>query len=312
MKLSVVTTMYHSAPHLQEFYACMAKTVEIITSDYEIVFVNDGSPDDSLNTALSIREKDNKVKIIDLSRNFEHHKAMMTGLSFSKGDLVFLIDCDLEEEPEWLGLFYKQFLNEENCDVIYGQQKKRKGSLYEQMTGAIFYIFFNSLSNFKIPHNLTTARLMTRRYVDSLLKFTERELFLAGVWQITGYRQVPMKVVKLSRGKSTYTFSRKTEILINSVVNFSDRPLRFIFYSGLVITLFAFLYIIYIVIARFFLGQGIEGWTSLIASVWLLGGIIISFLGIIGIYISNIYVETKNRPYTIVRAVYGIEQDAVK
>jgi putative glycosyltransferase len=303
MKLSIVTTMYCSTPYLEEFYKRSKNIAAKVTNDYEMIFVNDGSPDDSLEKAVSFYEIDSKVKVLDLSRNFGHHKAMMTGLAHAKGEWIFLIDCDLEEEPELLTVFYDKCA-ELNCDVVYGVQKNRKGNLFEQFTGAIYYWLLRKLSGIDFPKNIVTARLMTRRYVKSLLRHRERELNIASLWHITGYQQAPIYITKHSKGKTTYDFFKKLNILINSIVSFSDRPLIIIFYTGLIISLISAYFIIDMVIRKLMFNVVLAGWTSLIVSIWFVGGLIICFLGIIGIYISKIFIETKQRPYSIVRHVY--------
>jgi putative glycosyltransferase len=303
MKLSIVTTMYHSASHLLEFYDRMKKEADAITPDHEIIFVNDGSPDSSLDVALSIGRKDDKVCVVDLSRNFGHHKAIMTGLSYAGGEKVFLIDCDLEEEPELLGLFYKK-LADEGCDVVYGVQKGRKGGLFERLSGELFYSVLNYLSNEEFPRNAVTARLMSGRYVKSLLEHGEREIFIDGLWQLTGYRQMPVPVVKHSKSETTYSLRKKLALFINAITSFSDRPLIYIFYTGSAISLIAALYIVLLLVRKVLFGITVGGWTSLIVSVWFLGGLTIFFLGVIGIYLSKVFIETKKRPYTVVRGVY--------
>jgi len=301
-----VTTMYHSAPYLEEFYERVTKAAEKITRNFEIIFVNDGSPDNSLEIAVALHEKDSRVVVVDLSRNFGHHRAMMTGLSYARGERVFLIDCDLEEEPELLEAFWQK-LDEEACDVVYGVQESRKGGPFERVTGEIFYRVFNRLSGIRMPHNIVTARLMSARYVKSLLLYKERELFLAGIWHLTGYRQEPIVIKKHSREETTYSLRKKVALAINAVVSFSDKPLIYIFYSGLCISSISILYILYLVLRKIVYGITISGWTSLIVSVWFLGGLTIFFLGVIGIYVSRIFVETKQRPYSIIRVVYGRE-----
>lgn len=309
MDLSIVTTMYYSEEYINEFYNRIKIEAEKITKNYEIIFVNDGSPDNSLDVAVSIQAKDKKVKVVDLSRNFGHHKAMMTGLRIAKGERIFLIDCDLEENPKLLGVFNEKFSNEKNIDVVYGVQGKRKGKFIEKITGELFYKIINKLSGIDMPKNIITARLLSKRYTKSLLEFEEQEIFLAGIWYITGYKQVPVIVDKKSRNKSTYNFSRKISIAINAITSFSNKPLFWIFNFGLAITCIALISIIYLFYKKFYLGINIEGWTSLIISIWFLGGIIIFFIGIIGVYISRIFIETKNRPYTIIRKVYGDDKD---
>jgi len=309
MKLSIVTTMYNSAPFLEEFYERVSRAAGKITEDFEIIFVNDGSPDNSLDIAVALHEKDSRVTIVDLSRNFGHHRAMMTGLEYASGEKVFLIDCDLEEEPELLDTFYEK-LNKEGCDVVYGVQESRKGGAFERISGNIFYTVFNRLSGIRMPHNLVTARLMSGRYVKSLLLYKERELFLAGLWHITGYQQEPIFIKKLSREGTNYSLRKKIALAINAITSFSDKPLIFIFYTGIIISSISALYILYLFSRKMFSGINVGGWTSLIVSVWFLGGLTIFFIGVIGIYLSRIFVETKQRPYTIIRAVYGRDTGA--
>ena len=164
MFLSVVTTLYYSAPHLEEFHARVSRAAAALCPEYEILFVNDGSPDTSLDVALGLFRRDPHVRIVDLSRNFGHHKAMMTGLEHARGDLIFLIDSDLEEAPELLEAFLGT-MRETSADVVYGVQQTRRGGPTERFTGWLFFKLFNLLSDSPIPPNVLTVRLMTRRYV---------------------------------------------------------------------------------------------------------------------------------------------------
>jgi putative glycosyltransferase len=309
MKLSIVATLYQSAPSINEFYKRARATArQLVGDDFEIVLVNDGSPDNSLEQAIKLTEQDSHVVVIDLSRNFGHHKAMMTGLAHSKGELVFLIDSDLEEEPEWLLIFDEQ-LKRERCDVVYGVQESRKGNWFERWSGQWFYRFFKALTGLALPKNVVTARLMARRYVDALLGHQEREVFMAGLWHITGFDQCSKIVKKHSISETTYTFRRKMYVLVNAVTSFSNTPLVSIFYIGISILIFALAYIAYLIMHWLFLAKPMNGWTSVIASIWLLGGMVISFIGVVGIYLSKIFSETKQRPYTIVRHIYAQRQD---
>lgn len=311
MKLSIVATLYQSAPYLNEFYErTSAAAKQLVGDDFEIVLVNDGSPDNSLDLAVKLTEQYSNVVVVDLSRNFGHHKAMMTGLAYAKGERVYLIDSDLEEEPEWLSHFGRQMDNE-HCDVVYGVQERRKGSWFERWSGHWYYCFFKALTGLSLAENVVTARLMTRRYVDALLRHEEREVFMAGLWHITGFDQRPHAIKKHSTSKTTYTFRRKMSLLVNSVTSFSNAPLVSIFYIGVSISLFALTYIAYLVTHWFFFAKPLSGWTSVMASIWLLGGLIISFIGVVGIYLSKIFSETKKRPYTIVRHIYAQQQNRV-
>ena len=194
-ELSIVTTLYGSAAHLERFYQRMSAAASRITSDYELILVDDGSPDRSLDIAISFCARDARVRVVELSRNFGHHRAMMTGLARARGELVFLIDCDLEEQPEWLETFHTQ-LQTSGADVVYGVQDARRGSWFERISGQLFYKIFNLLSDYPVPSNVSTARLMRRPYVRSLVAHRDRELFIAGLWAATGYRQVAVPVTK--------------------------------------------------------------------------------------------------------------------
>lgn len=304
MKLSIVATLYQSAPHIQEFYRRISDAARKLTEQYEIVLVNDGSPDNSLDIAVSLSKQDDRLIVVDLSRNFGHHKAMMTGLAQTRGDYVFLLDSDLEEEPEWLPAFFEQ-MREDACDVVYGVQISRKGGFIERWSGQWFYKLFHLLTGLELPENMVTARLMTRRYVDALLRFEEREVFLAGLWHITGFVQRPHLVKKHHSSKTSYTFRKKMALVVNSVTSFSNAPLVSIFYIGVGISLVASLWIAYLLFNLMFLTKPQSGWTSVMASIWLIGGMIISFIGVVGIYLSKVFSETKHRPYTIIRRIYG-------
>jgi len=302
MELSIVTTMYYSGLYLEEFYSRICATADKITSDYEIVFVNDGSPDSSLDIALALYAKDSRLRVIKLSRNFGHHKAIMTGLNFAKGELIFLIDCDLEEDPELLEEFHTEYKSS-GADVVYGVQSERKGGFFEQISGNLFYWLFSLLSSFPLPKNLLTVRLMSRRYLEALLKHKERETMLAGLFVITGFKQVPFFVEKYATSRSTYTFRKKVALFVNGIISFSDRPLIYIFYMGCGISFLSSIAALYLMVRRLFFGVLLIGWPSLIVSLWLLGGLTLLCLGIIGIYLSKIFIETKQRPSTIIEGI---------
>jgi putative glycosyltransferase len=303
MKLSIVTTLYQSAPTLDQFYRRARAAAETLTNDFEIVMVDDGSPDHSLALAKEIAAQDHRVRVVELSRNFGHHKALMTGLDHARGELCFLIDSDLEEDPELLSVFFDK-LEQSGADVIYGYQEVRKGGLGEKLTGYFAYWLFKLLIAFPVPRNHITVRLMRRDYVDSLLMHKERQTVIGGLWIITGYRQIGVPVAKLSKGASTYTLLRRWRMLIDSVTSFSEVPLVGIFYLGIIICLMSGVIGVTLLVRKLFLGQVLAGWTSVMISVWFLGGLLILCVGVVGIYISKIFIETKNRPYSIVRKVH--------
>lgn len=304
MKLSVVTTLYKSERTVGEFVRRASAAAAAITDSYEIVMVDDGSPDGSLALAVALAESDPHLKVVELSRNFGHHKALMTGLQHASGDYCFLIDSDLEEAPELLGEFWKT-LHDHDMDVVFGFQDQRNGSLFKRVTGALAYRLFDWLLSVRIPTNHLTLRLMRRTYVESLLLHRETQMIIGGLWVITGYRQFGVSVPKRIKEGTTYPFIRLWNIFLDSVTNFSATPLVAIFYIGLLISSGSALFGLSLLLRWAWGGVGIAGWVSVMLSVWFLGGLAILFIGVIGLYLSKIFIETKNRPYTIVRAIHG-------
>ncbi len=312
MKLSIVTTLYNSAPYIKEFYDRIKNETNNINLNYEIIFVNDGSPDNSLEIAKNIQIQDNKVSIIDLSRNFGHHRAMITGLSYTSGDYIFLIDCDLEEEPELLSKFLDQIQKDSDLDVIYGVQKTRKGGFNEKWTGALFYKTLNFLSDIKITENVILARIMSRRYLNNLLKHTERELSFFGIAAMTGFKQETIIVNKKNKGSTTYSLKKKINLAINYITSLTSKPLVYIFYLGLSVTALSLVYLVYSVCEKLLFGIDVQGWISIMISIWFFGGLIIFCLGIIGMYLSKIFLEVKKRPYSIVKSIYSNDIHNIK
>lgn len=310
MRLSIVATLFRSAPYLAEFHRRASEAArQVADDDYEIVLVNDGSPDDSLERAIGLADADPHVVVVDLSRNFGHHKAMMTGLEQARGDRIFLIDSDLEEEPEWL-VGFAQAMDAEKVDVVYGRQQERKGGWFERWSGELYYTVFNWLVDLEHPRNIVTARLMTRRYVAALLRYRERELVISCLWVSTGFKQAERIVAKRAKEGSTYNLARKISHAVNAVTSFSEVPLRLIFYVGMTIFSLSLVYALNLVVKRLFYAEMVDGWTSVMVSIWVLGGLVISFVGIIGIYLSKVFSETKQRPYTIVREIHGQSRTA--
>ena len=303
MRLSVVTTLFRSAGTVEEFHRRAAAAAGNLTDDYEIVMVVDGSPDDSLERALSLQARDPHVVVVDLSRNFGHHPAMMAGLTHAAGDLVFLIDSDLEESPEWLADF-DRVRQDRGADVVYGVQGARKGGFLERVTGWLFFSTINLLLDHPLPRNLLTARLMTRRYVRALLRHRERQIVIAGLWVITGFDQVAVTVAKVARRHSAYTLRQRLAVMLRAVTSFSARPLIYVVVMGLTISVVALGVSAYFLILRLLWGRFLEGWLSVFLSIWLLGGLIIFSVGMVGVYVSHLFVETKRRPMYLVRAVH--------
>jgi putative glycosyltransferase len=270
------------------------------------VLVDDGSPDESLDLALEIQRGDPRVIVVELSRNFGHHRAMMTGLAQATGDFVFLIDSDLEEPPEILGDFHAT-MAQGGWDVVYGVQAARRGGLGERVSGAIFYAMISALSDSKLPRNLVTARLMRRPYVDALVAHQDRSFQISELWLATGFRQTAVEVRKLALSPTTYSFGRRLEMAVQQVTTTSTRLLHVIFHFGLVVFALSLATMGFYFFRWLVHGIGVEGWLSVILSVWFFGGTVVMILGVLGLYVANIMQETKRRPYTVIRAVHRAE-----
>ncbi len=308
MKLSIVTTLYKSAAHIEEFHRrASAVAQEYAGDDYEIIMVDDGSPDNSLEIAIRLTENDSHLKVIELSRNFGHHKAIMTGIMHAQGEEVFLIDVDLEEEPEWLIPFAEE-KKRQGADVVYGVQKRRKGGWFERWSGGLYYKIFNALCNIDHPVNPITVRLMTKKYVENLLLHLEQNIVFTCLCVITGFKQSAFVVTKKSSSQTTYSLSKKIALAFNTITSFSDSFLRLIFLAGLSISIFSFIFLLYMLYQKMVIDSVLDGWTSVMISVWFLSGVILLAIGIIGVYLSKIFVETKNRPYSIIRTTYTMRR----
>jgi putative glycosyltransferase len=307
MEISVVTTLYNSAPYIGEFVERIRTELKKLTNNYEIILVDDGSRDDSLRSALTLLPTEPRLKIIELSRNFGHHKAIMTGLEYASGDLVFLIDVDLEEPPELLGAFFP-ILRDEACDVVFGLQKTRKGGLIERVGGHLAWKLVNLFLPVKIPYSHSTVRLMTRDYVNALIRHKEHKTSIGGLWVMTGFKQKGINFEKGSRGQTTYSMGRRLVALLDSITSFSELPLFIIFYVGCAVIFISVVMGVFQIIRRLN-GHLLEGWVSTIVSISFFGGLAVFSIGVVGLYVSRIFIETKGRPYTLIRKIHGRNND---
>jgi putative glycosyltransferase len=229
----------------------------------------------------------------------------MTGIAHSRGEFIFLIDCDLEEEPEIIKKFWDELESSRDVDVVYGLQRKRQGKLPGKILGYLFYKIFNFFSEYKLPENLVMTRLMRRRYVDNLIKHKETDLMIAGLFVLTGFKQKGIHISKKHKGKSTYNLKRKIDIIVNAITSFSSKPLVYIFYIGMIILLISVVMIANLIAKKIFFGIPIQGWASLIVSIWFFGGLVVFCIGTVGIYLSKVFNQVKGRPYTIVKRIYS-------
>jgi putative glycosyltransferase len=304
VKLSVVTTLYNTSDFLSEFLSKVSSLQsEIAIDSYEFILVDDGSTEAQYLEARLITATFENTVLIRLSRNFGHHQALLEGLEQATGDLIFLIDSDLEEDPLDFSLLYSEMLRT-NADLVYGYQENRRGGLLERLSGRLFYFFMNKFMKVEIPDNMLTSRLMSRRYLDALLLHTETQINFSGLSIITGFNQAKVSLKKTRLRKTTYSLSRKVSILIDAVTSFSTSPLKLIFGTGVVIFTASVIVTLWLLIESINNGNPTSGWASLILSIWFLGGMNMLSLGIIGVYISRIFMETKRRPRVIISEVF--------
>lgn len=305
MKISVVTSLYRTAPYIEELCTRLVAAIRVIgADDYELILVNDQSPDNDLAVAKALAAKDPKIVVIDLARNFGQHAALVTGIRYSDGDYVFAIDGDLEEEPEWMVQFHSEMART-GCDVAYGVHAGTKGGIAYRLGRKAFYGLLNILSSVAFPQNVVTARLMTRRYVDAMLEYKERELFLSGIWHMVGFAQIPVSVIKGDRSPSTYTIGSLIYLFINGVTSFSIRPLGAISAAGVILSGVAIFFTGWVFVRRLFFNVSVEGWASVMAAVLVVGGVSMFFNGVMAIYIAKIFLEVKQRPLATIREIYN-------
>jgi putative glycosyltransferase len=308
---SVVSTMYRSRGFLERFLAdTLLSLRDIGAGEFEIVLVNDGSPDDSVAYALERQRDIPQLVVVDLSRNFGHHHAMQAGLRVARGRQVFLIDCDLEVSPSTLVQFAaKQAAT--GADLVFGYQEARKGGWFERVSGGIFWNGFNVLSDTKIPENILTERVMTRRYVDALLSLGDHNVFLGGMMSWTGFDQIGIPIPKKQRhGQSTYSLLKRVQLMVNAVSSFSARPLTWMFSVGMVMTLASFTYVVYLVFRRLLFGDALLGFTSIMGMMAMTLGVLTTGMGLLGIYLGKVFNQVQRRPNYIIRDVHRARPQA--
>jgi putative glycosyltransferase len=300
MPVSIVTTLYKSAPFIDEF---VARCLALMGEDDELVLVDDGSPDNSLELARSHAAKDQRIAIVALARNFGHHLAILAGLGEARGDCVFFVDSDLEEEPELLTKF-RTLMDASGADVIFGIHDHSQGSPLRRATSRAFWRCFNWASDADTPLDICNVRLMSRRYVDALLSLPETNVFLGGMFHWVGFQQIAVPIERrMQRQTSTYSLSARLALAVRSIVSFSTAPLKAMFLLGVGISTFSVALAAYYAVLRFLDPKIPLGFTTLIISIWFLSGVIVACLGVIGIYLAYIYTEAKRRPRVVVKEV---------
>ncbi|MEN9700266.1 MAG: hypothetical protein RLZZ301_1464 [Bacteroidota bacterium] len=271
-------------------------------SDYEYIFVDDGSSDRSFVTILEQRTLDHRVHYIQLSRNFGHQHALKAGLDCAKGAAVISLDADLQHPPELIVKMVE--LWRDGAEVVYTRrQDKNNVSFVKKWTAKAFYWFANRLSELPIEEGTADFRLLDRKVVNAIAAYSESHLFLRGLIPTLGFQQVGFDYIPDARysGQSKYSLAKMLRFAINGITSSSAKPLYFSIYLGLFFAMFAFIYGCYAVYIALFTNEAITGWTSLIASVLFIGGIQLITIGIVGIYLGKLFVQSKQRPNYIIK-----------
>lgn len=299
MKLSVVALLPPEPLYPRDLFDRLSRAARRISEEFEVVWVSDGAREGVPAEVLELCRREPRLRVVDLSRSFGDAKALLTGMAHTDGDLVFLADGRLEEPPETLEAMWKT-MQASGADVVHGVAATPRGGWRQRFWDKAL----RELLGQPVADPTVTLRLMTRRFVVSLLDHRDREVFLPGLMATAGFVQVACPVEAGSFLGSGFARGKSLGGLVDAVTAFSIRPLTAIFYLGCGILLLAAAAAVYLVIRWQFLGGFLAGWASLMVSIWLLGGLTIFCLGLLGIYLSKVFMETKRRPYTVVRAVY--------
>ena len=299
--ISIIIPVYNESGNLQILYDRIIETLSNISEHYEILFINDGSADDSMLKILTIAQQNTNVFYIDLSRNFGHQIAVSAGLEYCNASCTVIIDSDLQDPPELIAELYAK--HKEGFDVVYAKRQKRKGeSFLKKLTAKIYYRLLKKLVSFEIPLDAGDFRLLSRKVVKAINRMPEQNKFLRGQIAWVGFKQSYVLFNRDSRqhGKSAYSYGKMIRLAFDGITGFSDKPLLFVSRLGFIISIFSFFVIIYAVFSHYVLEQTITGWTSLIISAAFIGGIQLLSIGVIGEYVSRINVNVKDRPLYIV------------
>lgn len=299
--LSIVVPIYNEEPIITELHRRLSNAANAITPHYELIFVNDGSKDNSLLALQQLSTQDEHAFYINFSRNFGHQLAVTAGLDVARGEAVVIIDGDLQDPPELILEMYQK--HKEGYDVVYAKRKQRKGeSVFKKVTAKMFYRILQRITSINIPLDVGDFRLIDKKVVEALKNMPEQNKFLRGQIAWLGFSSTHVLFDRDERkhGKTGYTFSKMMKFAMDGITSFSDKPLQFVSKLGFFISFISFLIILYACYSHFILDRTITGWTSLIISSMFIGGVQLISIGVIGAYISRINKNVQNRPLYIV------------
>jgi glycosyltransferase involved in cell wall biosynthesis len=277
---------------------------------YELLFINDGSRDDSLSQLAALQEKDKRVTVINFARNFGHQIAVTAGLDYAQGDAVIIMDSDMQDPPRVSFELIEKW--EDGYDVVYAQRRSRKDTFFKRLTADLFYRALQKLADIDIPRNTGDFRLMDRKVVHELRRFKEHNRFLRGMVSYVGFKQIAVQFDRDERhaGVTGYPLKKMLRFAADGIFSFSTAPLKFIRNFGFIVAGLAFAGIIYALILKLFFPHiTVEGWTFIVISILLMGGVQLIMLGVLGSYIGRIYTEAQNRPLYMISDILGTKRE---
>lgn len=307
-ELSLLIPCYNEEENLNKLFSSLESILKSLDFDYEIICINDGSRDDTLQLLIDYHHRDNRIKIINLSRNFGKEIAMSAGLDYTTGKAVIPIDADLQDPPELIIDLMAKW--REGYDMVYAVRKSRQGeSWLKKKTADYFYSFIGKISTISIPANTGDYRLLDEKVVKALRQLPEKNRFMKGLFSWVGYRQTAIYFERLPRhkGKSSFNYWKLWNFALDGITSFSSIPLKVWSYFGLFISLISLFYALFLMVKTLIFGIDLPGYASTIVAILFLGGIQLITLGVIGEYIARIYEEVKRRPLYLIRETYGFE-----
>jgi dolichol-phosphate mannosyltransferase len=307
--ISVVVPVYKAENCLDELYRRLKQALETISPDFEIVLVEDCGGDSSWQVIERLAGQDARVKGIQFSRNFGQHYGITAGLDHCDGDWVVVMDCDLQDRPEEIPRLYAKA--QEGYDIVLARRGRRQDPLLKRFTSWLFYKLFSYLADMDYDGETGNFRIMSRKVAESFRKMREQLRFFGGLVQWMGFPTASIEVQHAGRheGQSSYTFAKLWKLATETIIAYSDKPLRLAVRFGFLMAFFAFCYGVYALVRATVYGVPILGWSSLIVSLYFIGGVIIAILGILGIYLGKTFDESKKRPLYIVRRATFDEHD---
>ena len=311
--LSVVVPCYNEEDVVAPFYERTAPILAAIDEEFEIVFVNDGSSDRTAEKILALNMRDERVKMVDLSRNFGKEIAMTAGLDFARGNAVVVIDVDLQDPPELIPAMVETW--REGVDMVYATRTIREGEgVVKKATAHLFYRLIGKMTRISIPENTGDFRLMSRRVVDALKSLREQHRFMKGLFSWVGFSQVSIPYRREPRfaGKTKWNYWRLWNFALEGITSFSLGPLQVATYFGALVACFAFAYAAFLIIRTLMLGIDVPGYASIMVTILFFSGVQLFTLGVIGEYLGRMFNETKNRPLYLVQGVVGVDSSGAE